>query len=71
MFMKTHRRVLQKRAVLLLLSVEIVTYSVTSKFNVVLLCCDLTIHKRNTKRKGSQIRHINLNTDISIVITVR
>jgi len=69
--MKTHRKVLEKRAVLLSLSVEIVAYSVTSKFNMVLLCCKLTIHKRKTKRKGSQIRHINLNTDISIVITVR
>jgi hypothetical protein len=71
MFMKTNRMVLQKDAKLLSLSVQTVFLTVTSKFNVVLLCCDLTIHKRNTKRKRSQIRHINLNTDISKFIIFR
>jgi len=69
--MKAHRKVLQKGAILLSLLVERVAYSFTSKFNVVSLCCELTNHKRNTKHKGSQIRHINLNTDISIAITDR
>jgi hypothetical protein len=45
--------VLQKGAKLLSLSVQTVAYSVTLKFNVVSIGCDLTIHKRNTKPDGS------------------
>jgi len=68
---KAHRRVLQNGAKMLSISVQTVAYSVISKFKVDSIGCDLTFHKRNTKRKGNQIRHTNLKTDISIVIRVR
>jgi hypothetical protein len=52
------------------ISVQTFDSSVTSKFKVGLMGCEITVHKRYTKRDGSKIGHVNLNTGISIVIRV-